>query len=199
MSRRRAKTARFTPLPTQSDDEPYRYLSLPPATRPAKNYHHGPYYPGAASSPPPSPNARMSRYSAASPARSLRAQSIRFEQYGHGPFYPGDTGPRVGPGAQVSLPRATTQLSPIAPSFSTSQSTMYASSPATVALTCYLPLRSSHHAMQLSPLSPRHDEPRGSGSRTVSAQNYLSCNAATYYTIYVSALPCNQYHLRHLM
>ncbi|KAF7358027.1 hypothetical protein MVEN_00849800 [Mycena venus] len=137
LSRRRAKTAhgRFAPLPTQAEDEPYRYLSLPPATRPAnKDYGHGPFYPGSVPSPPVSPNTRRgtSEYgSAYSPARSPGARSVRFDPYGHGPFYPDSNAQRVSP-----LP------SPLSPSFrneSQSQSTVFVASPETFKSTTPIP------------------------------------------------------------
>jgi len=142
MSRRRAKTARFAPLPTFSEAEeaPYRYLSLPPATRPAKSYGHGPFYPGSALSPPASPNARTtSEYGGASPTRSPGAQSVRFDTYGHGPFYPG-------PEAQVSSPRVSPLPSPMTPSFRQSQGTTLVSSPET--------------STPASPFSLRNDQPK---------------------------------------
>lgn len=82
----RAKSARFTALPTQPEAEPYQYLSLP---RPAKSgpYGRGPFYPGPVASPPASPNPRLSYHGPVSP--SPRARPVRLDTYGHGPYYPG--------------------------------------------------------------------------------------------------------------
>ncbi|KAJ6594815.1 hypothetical protein B0H19DRAFT_1096821 [Mycena capillaripes] len=148
MSRRRAKAAKFAPLPTLSEDdsEPYRYL----ATRPAKtSYGRGPFYPGSTSSNPTSP-ARSSTYGGASPAHSPGAQSLRFDPYGHGPFYPGT--PPASPNAQVSSPRTPLPPSPLSPSFRSSQSTLYVSSPV------------AYRNVALSPLPLRNDHLRGSES-----------------------------------
>ncbi|KAJ7502615.1 hypothetical protein B0H11DRAFT_1989368 [Mycena galericulata] len=109
--RRRAKSAKFTPLPTQEETEPYQYLSLPPAMRIAKDGQSpsGSYYIGATSSPPVSPNARTSTYGDASPVRSPGARSVRFDTYGHGPFYPGNTGSSPSSPQVSQLPSPTRQ------------------------------------------------------------------------------------------
>ncbi|KAJ7689604.1 hypothetical protein B0H17DRAFT_1202240 [Mycena rosella] len=107
----RRKSTSFTPLPTQSEAEPYQYLSLP---RPPKSdpYGHGPYYPGNVASPPASPNPRASRSTyAGSPLRSPGGRSVHFDPYEHGPYYPGS--PPASPHAPASSPRA----SPMAQSF----------------------------------------------------------------------------------
>ncbi|KAJ7140819.1 hypothetical protein C8R44DRAFT_974566 [Mycena epipterygia] len=158
--RRRVKPASFTPLPTQSEEEPYRYLSLPPAARPTKSYRHGPYYPGA-TSPPTSPNARTS-YGGGSPLRSPGANSVRFDVYGHGPYYPGSmtqASPPTSPNARVSSPRAPPRSSLIVEPFRTDPRSAIHSSDSTSSL---------NRSVTPSSSSLSDQQTRGSTPRTLS-------------------------------